>query len=97
MQARRAFREFETNGRGVEVGDRDRRGLIETEGGAAEGKLGAPVTLGREPVTRIQGPLGQGGRRNFLRALELDLAFDVGQPRDALRRLGRGEARYRKR
>ena len=87
MQARRAFREFEANGRGVEIGDRDRGGLIEAEGGAAEGKLGAPISLGCQPVTGSQRPVGQGGRRDFLLALERDLALDVRQARDALRRL----------
>ena len=91
MQARRAFREFEANGRGVEVGDRDRGGLIEAEGGAAEGKLRAPTTLGREPVARSQRPVGQGGRRDFLLALELDLALDVDSR--AMRSGGSAEAR----
>ena len=81
--------EFEADDRGVEVGHRDGGGFVEAQGRVAERKLRASVAQGREAVARVQRTVGQGGRRHFLRTLEGDLALDVGQARDAFRRLGR--------
>ena len=100
VHARGAGVELESDRRGVEVGDRDGGGLVETKGCAAEGDLRASVAGGREPIASVQRPVGQGGGRHFLRALEAHFALDVGQAGDAFRRLERlagGEARGRER
>ena len=97
VQAHRAGGQLEADGRGVELGDGGGGRLVEVQRGVAERQFRAPVAAGREAIAREQRAVGQGGRRDFLRALERDFALQVSEPRKAFRRLAGGEARGRER